>query len=177
MSITTIQTTGEIAADSFNLIAEGTGENERIGRHIMVRSLDLHITLNLDSAAITTQNDAVRLIAYIDMQANGVVATVAEILSSTAINSFRNLFQSGRFKVIYDKTFHFNPGISGDGTTIDTAPIVRQIRAHLPINMKVDYEGATNGLTEVCCANIGMMAIAWGGKVDLSGIGRIRYTG
>ncbi len=180
LSASNVSATGVIVSNSLLLMAEGTGENQRIGRHITVVSLDVHMRLILEPTAATGFNsaDVLRVIFYVDSQANGAAAAIGEILSTADVNSHRNLFQTNRFRVIYDKWFTMNTTSAGEANGDTTSQnVMRHANFHRNLNMRVDYETAGASITDVCCQNIGVLAISAAALTDLTGQVRIRYTG
>jgi len=101
--VTTLNTAASMVC--LNGIATGTDYNQRIGREIVLRS---NLTrINVVVGANNT-NTIVRCILFMDMQANGAVATVTQLLQATNVYSPLNLNNRDRFKVIWDKQYALN---------------------------------------------------------------------
>ncbi len=102
---TALTVAGVIFDDSLNHIAQGVTESERLGRKVVIHSL--HLKGKVSSVAVTTIGDTgnrYRILIYQDKQANGATAAVTDVLETATIDSFRNLSNIGRFRVLYDKT-------------------------------------------------------------------------
>lgn len=110
-----------------NLINEGAGFTNRIGRQIQMKSLLLRYNIGLsasNAAALTTQQLA-RLIVVYDRQTNGAAPTVADILrgydyagtafAAANVATFSpNPNNFTRFRILLDREFSLGPiGIMG----------------------------------------------------------------
>ena len=162
-----IASTGEILEDSLLHIAAGTGESQRVGRKIWVKSLSMHAHLTLDEGTnLAHCVQYIRTIVYVDKQANGAAATVAEILESTAFQSHYNANNvPSRFRILCDKRHKVgSKTAAGDGTTNDFGLEVVAFKFYKRMNLPVEYSSTTGAIGEICCNNIGLMAIALGGN-------------
>jgi len=86
-----------------NGIARGDEINERIGREVTLRSIQISGTA---AATATEQNHRV-LIVY-DRQTNAAALTAAQVLSAVTCYAPRNLENRKRFKILFDRTWHIN---------------------------------------------------------------------
>ncbi len=181
--IDTIVPTGGAITASPCLIAQGTGEEQRIGRKIIIRSISARFQLQLPSAsdqADVNGGDTIRIIIYIDHQANGAVAAVLDILESATYDSYRNLSQKGRFQILKDKWVTFNRLVAvADGTNTSTTPtIVKQIKFYRKVDIPIEYNNTTGSIDEITSNNIGFLYIT---SFGLAGVvnqcTRIRYDG
>lgn len=153
---------GEIK-NSLNLIPQGVTESTRIGRKCTIRSLQIRGNLNLPPVAGVSAagGSVVRIIVYQDKQANGVAATVTDILNTADIHSFRNLANSHRFRILKDSTIDINPtAAAGDGTTNDTTSVYKSWECYLRVNVPLEFSSTTGAITELRSNNLGILAIS-----------------
>ncbi len=172
---------GTISNLSLNLIVQGVDENERVGRKCTVNKVMLrgNITTSAQTAANATSNIC-RIIVYQDKQANGATATVTNILSTATEQSYNNLSNSGRFKILMDLR---NPGAcpsgSGRGTT-DTLAFGEQVKEFFwakEVNIPLEFgTGGTGAITELRSNNIGVLSIVSSAITDLSYVARVRFS-
>lgn len=158
-----VSNTGTITNDTVCVIPQNATESGRIGRKVTIKRIHIkgQYILNTSSTVATGWNK-VRVIVYVDKQSNGATATVADLLDSTTVNSFRNLQNSSRFVFIHDKTYSKNimagGGVTGSLEGWENA-------SHLSINkrcnivMEYDDSAATGALTTIRSNNIGIMCI------------------
>lgn len=133
----------------------GAGINQRIGKGIKI--LKWKLRGNLNAAQQTNQTGAdpastIRLIAFLDKQTNSAQAQGEQLMTGTASDatamlSFQNIDNFGRFRVLWDKTFTLqNPNGSYDGTNIEqyglSKPFKFNITFKKPINVRFNN---TNG--------------------------------
>lgn len=178
---------------SLTTIAIGNTESTRIGRQIVVKKIHIRGVLQMDreSTGSTMLDPEVgtrrcRYIIYLDKQTNGVAATVLDILQVASINSLLNLNNSGRFRILKDKTLTFNAMESEGGSTY--TPVQKTFKFDKNCNIDIHYstDGGTSGaIAEHRSNNIGIFFIADGhsdaaapsqGLFRANYIWRVRYT-
>lgn len=172
-------TTGTIYDDSLLHIVQGISESERIGRKVTVKRISMKGQIELpEQTATSAGSDRLRIVIYKDKQTNGAAATVADLLQSADIDSFRNLENSGRFQFLYDKTIAINASAAaGNGTANDSFNIVRHMKWNKELNLSIEYSSTTGAITELRSNNIGVMCISDQGRATFLYSWRARYTG
>ncbi len=173
-----VQNTGSI-----NLIAQGVTESERIGRKCTIRSINWKYRLilpELNNVATPGPSEEVRVILYLDKQANGatMAATGLDLLETADIHSFRNLANSGRFQVLYDKLHVLNfQGPGGDsGGNFDLAEVVREYNFYKKCSFPLEFSGTTGAITEIRSNNLGVMTVGVSGVAKMDGQFRLRFS-
>jgi len=92
-------TTGTITA--LNLVATGTDFTNRIGRKILMRSIYIRYRVNnFDNSSV---NNCSRVILVSDMQTNGALPAITDVLDTIHAESQVNLNNRDRFRIIWDK--------------------------------------------------------------------------
>lgn len=171
-----VEGTNEIPC--LNIIPQGDTQSSRDGRRIWIKSIHLHAFIDTGTEQ-TTFPAAMRIILYLDTQCNGASITGAQLLTTFSVNSFRNIENTQRIKVLMDKTFVINP------TTVNTAattviPNRVRVKWNKKVNLPLDYDStATTGvLTTVRGNNLGIMYIPATGAdtLDVNGFVRVRFT-
>lgn len=175
-------TTGGTLTDipSINLIAQGTTESTRIGRKCNIRNIlwkfDIKLAASTDKQDTT---DMARVILYLDMQTNGAATSaVTDILETANYLSFRNLANSGRFKILMDRTYAMNaPAGAGNGTTEDWGEHIIHDEFYKKCNIPLEFSGVTGAITELRSNNIGILTISRDAALTgLNGQMRIRFS-
>lgn len=158
---TNLSATGAILDDSINEVAQGTAENERIGRKMTIKSIHFKGAIKIPGqTAIADASQRIRIIVYLDKQANGATAGVTDILESQAVDSFRNLENSKRFGFLYDKTVSLNQLCGGgNGSSDRLGEVIRNFQINKRCNIPIQFNSTTGAITEMCCNNVGIMAI------------------
>ena len=171
---------------SLNIVPQGTNQSERIGRKIYIHNIRLRMTLTNTGTDFNNTDAIVRIILYIDHQANGAAATGDEILDNTIgpnlLDNFRNLAQQERFTVLWDKTWNLNSTSSNNAAAGGLiSPTNRQLFTKFSHTFKspipIEYSGVNGSLVEQTSNNIGLLYITNGAntKYDVFGISRIRF--
>ncbi len=156
-----IQNTGSI-----NLIPQGVTEVQRVGRKCVIRSINWRYNLQIAAQANLTSDETIRMIMYVDKQANGATATVTGILETDDYQSFRNLANSGRFNILYDKTHSLNASAGGgDGTANDAAPMNINRAFYKKCSIPLEFDSTTGAITEIRSNNIGILTVSKNGTV------------
>lgn len=167
-------TGGLIMQDSLNHVPTGAGEEQRVGRKIWISHVQARFVYSTGSSVA----DTMRLIIYLDKQANGAAATVTDILEGASSGSYYNLSNvPSRFKILCDKhlTCH-TYGFAGDGTSNVAASTAKWLKLYLPVKAEVVFDSTTGAMSEICCKNLGVLAISTNGQILIGGDYRIRYT-
>ncbi len=180
----TVSGTGDIQnAGSINLIGQGITESTRIGRKCTLRSMAWHIGLTIpeqDAQSTPVQGDTVRIILYLDKQANGATAAVTDILESADYDAFNNLANKSRFRTLCDKWITLNyAGMASDGAgVVSQARVVRQFNMFKKLNVPLEFLGVANpaAMTEVRSNNLGVLLISRFGLMTFDSKVRIRFS-
>ncbi len=166
---------------SVNLIPQGVTESTRVGRKCTLKALMWrgNVTLPEQDAQTTPQSgDVVRLMVILDKQANGAVFTVTDILETADWQSFNNLANSSRFRVLMDRLITLNyQGLASDG-----AGVVSQANYVLPFtffkkcNIPLEFSSTTGAIGEIRSNNVTILAITSGGIAGLGSNFRVRFA-
>lgn len=174
-----VSTAGEIvpATGTLNVIAQGTGESERIGRKVEVKYIGVRYTLHLDDTTVANQTkDTVRVILYQDKQANGATAGVLDILDTASYQSFNNLSNKGRFRVLADRV-HSLQATAGAGTTgLTYGEAIQNGSMHIKCNTPIEFNSTTGAITEIVSNNLGFLVISSDGHTEFDATVRLRYS-
>ncbi len=174
-------TAGTISNLSLNLIPQGVTESTRVGRKCTVKALYIHGNFFLPStSAPGDTTDRVRFVVYLDKQANGATATVATngILETAVINSFRDLTNTGRFRILSDKMYTFNCTAGArDGTNDQFAEMIKSYSCYMPkLNIPLEFSSTTGAIAEIRSNNISVLCISQDAKVTVTYTARIRFS-
>ncbi len=169
---------------SINLIPQNITESGRIGRKCVVKKIGWKWNIVKPTTAnITLGHAIVRMICYKDKQCNGAAAvpsTNVGILASANYQSFRNLANTGRFTILYDKTFDLNVLASaGDGTANDSSSLSLSGEWYKDCNIPLEFDNTTGAITEIRSNNIGFLFISLNGvntSVSIDSKVRIRFS-
>lgn len=163
LAYTTITNSGVITSPTFNLIDLGTGEQNRIGRKVTVKRIQIRGTLqNRSQEDPAMTSNKFRVIVYQDKQCNGAAATVTDILDSADVDSFRNLQNSQRFRILSDKFYVSN--IKGGGQnsagTKTWGEEYKHFKVFIKCNIPLEF-GTTSPPTiaDLRSNNLGILAI------------------
>lgn len=166
----------------YNLVAQGVGENQRIGRKMTIKSLSMHINVTMPSeqdVADLSTGDVIRLLVFVDKQANGALPAVTDLLETAVYDSFYNLSNTGRFRFLADEIFIFNRQVaSTDGTNTGSTPQMEQyIRRHYKLNLPIEFSDTGGVIADVRTNNLAWLSISKNGIGGILTKGRIRFTG
>ncbi len=173
-----IVTAGEIITASTHILVQGDGDSQREGRKVVVSSLFFRGSLTMPSQTNKdSTSDRIRLIVYVDKQANKAAPAILDILETADQDSFRNLTNTKRFRFLYDKTVAMNClGGAGNGTADAWAESVKHLQmSFTDLNLPIQYTSTTGAITENTSNVIGMMGITQGGDAKIEGNWRCRY--
>ncbi len=173
----TIASNGTITQDSVNKIAQGVTEVQRIGRKCILRSINWRFNIRLpEGVATTTTADTVRVLLYLDKQANGAAATVTNILETDNYQSFNNLANKSRFRTLMDRTYDMNTDLSGDGTTVDSPRFNINDTLFKNLAIPIEFDSTTGAITEIKSNNIGVLLLSKNGLCTFDSKMRVRFS-
>lgn len=177
----TIPTAG-IVFGSIVEIPEGTGRSERIGRKAMIKHVMLRFNAIVPPVASSGNSaDIFRVVVYQDKQTNGSAATVPDILDTTllALNyqSFKNLTNSGRFRILYDRSYSVNALSGTTGFNFDSRVYYEYHSRELNIPIEFNDSSSTGDISSMSSNNIGYFVISRAGDAQWEANWRVRYQG
>ncbi len=170
-----------VIQNSINFIAQGVSESQRIGRKCTIRAINWHWQLERgeidDAAALSTPN-SVRVIMYQDKQANGATAVVTDVLESADFQSFRNLSNSQRFVILYDKTITLNITNLASPSAADTSSsaVKRNGAFYKKCNIPLEFNAAAGNMAEIRSNNLGLLLISDDNDTDINSKIRLRFS-
>ena len=166
------------ASPSFQLLnglVVGTGPNNRIGRQVNVRSIQLAYSVQIPGTSPTF--GICRVMCYIDRQCNGVIPTslVASVLENDPLNlAPRGMDSRKRYKILYDK-LHDLSGISTTGLpSIASARWYYKFRRPLDVAYNAGTVGNATDIVTNAIWFVAFFSIASGAQAYA--FNRIRYT-
>ncbi len=171
----TIQNTGSI-----NLIAQGVTESTRVGRKCVIRSIGWRYTLEkVSTTTLTSGDETVRVIMYLDKQCNGATAAVTDILDTDDYHSFNNLGNSGRFRTLLDRTHTLNnPSLTvlaGPNYAYGTTSVERSF--FKKVEIPLEFSSTVGAITEIRSNNIGVLLLSkTGSLVNFNSTIRLRFS-
>lgn len=185
------------------VVKQGSSATERIGRKIFIKrvqaKLKIHL-LNYQDATGTgdMSNQRVRILMYLDKQANGAAATVTTLLANSTIagglvrpeiHSWRNMEHVDRYRILYDKVHTIAYTASGrtsdSENDLDNVLVsnIKSLSFGKNCNIEILYSLGDGILAEIQSNNIGMLLLTEEGGVFgkrnnlvVEGMVRIRYT-
>ncbi len=175
-----IVNTGAITA-TINIIAQGVTESERVGRKCTIRSINWRYRYTLpsqDAGATPPGGENMRTILYVDKQCNGAAAAVTDVLESADWKSFRNLSNSGRFNILFDRTDtmnYLNLASDGAGVVSSSNSFMHGSfykKCHIPI----EFSSTTGVIGEIRSNNLGVLQITQVGTAGFFSKIRLRFS-
>ncbi len=174
-------------------ITQGTGESQRDGRKISMRSLFVSGLISVAAQAATSTADAgstVFIAVVLDTQTNGATINSEDVYKNTAANALlaanpqRNLQFSSRFRVLAKKTMQIsNMSMTNDtGATggVIQAGTQRQFQFFVNLRgMNVLYKGTTETVANIVDNSLHIIAYTSGTALapTISYNSRLRFIG
>lgn len=157
---------GTGCTNSLSVPAQGDGESERDGRVYYIKSLHLRGSVQMTASESDNgpQGPAyTRVVVYWDTQTNAAEATATDIMDAGGTSdslAFRNLQNSKRFVVLYDKTVKVTPTEMNEGAAnlFAQSPAVTfwKFNKNFKKPIKVRCSGTTANVSSVTDNNIGI---------------------
>lgn len=172
---------GGVITDTVNVIAQGTGESQRIGRKVTLRSIYWRgkVTLpTLELEGSPGESERFRFIMYLDKQCNGAAATGTDILAAVDPDSYRALDNSGRFSILMDRMWTMNYLTCSHFAvnSFSFSSVTRNFSFFKRCDIPIEYNGVNGTIGEIRSNNIGLLIISEGGTGALISKLRLRYS-
>ncbi len=164
-----------------NIIPQGVTEVQRVGRKCTLKSLWWRYQVTLptqDAIGVPISGDTLRIILYLDKQANGATALNTDVLESTDVHSFRNLANSGRFVFLCDKlhTLNYRAMASDGAGVVSQGKVVQDFVFYKNMNIPIEFNGATGAIAEIRSNNIGVILASNLGIIGFNSKIRLRFS-
>ncbi len=164
-----------------NIIPQGVTEITRNGRKCTITQIQWRYECTIpevDAAADPSTGDSVRVIMFLDKQCNGATAAVGDILEVTNWQSFRNLANTQRFQILYDKLHTLNyVGLASDNASVvSQAAVHRNFSFYKKVNIPLEFNSTTGAIGEIRSNNIGVLLISHGGGAGFESKIRLRFS-
>lgn len=172
---------GGAVTSTVNIIAEGNGESTRVGRKCTIRSIHWRYQVQLpevDAQGTPSPGETLRVMMYVDKQCNGATIANTDLLATADWQSFRNLSNSSRFVVLYDKNHTLNySGLASDGAGV-VSQGNRQIEVvwNKKCGITLEYDNPAGGLANIRSNNIGVMLVSSRGAIGFESKIRLRFS-
>ncbi len=166
--------------NSINLIAQGITESTRVGRKCTLKSIGWKFRMKdpeTNGGTSAPPSDTMRVILYLDRQANGATAGVTDILEATDFQSFNNLANTSRFQTLMDRIYTFNH-MGGIGTAADQdwSEVVIDDSFYKRCNIPLEFDSTAGAITEIRSNNVGVLLITEGGTAGFESKFRLRFS-
>ncbi len=159
--------------NQLNLVPQGTTENTRIGRKMIVHSIQIKGVIEL--AAGAAGFDQANLALVQDTQANGAAAVITDVYDQADMtNNLINLANASRFKIL--KTWRI-PMQAGGGVATAFSGNMKNLSYYKKCRIPIEFDSTTGAITEIKSNNL--FFVAGGAQNDASTLKarvRIRYT-
>ncbi len=171
---------GGTITPSIALIPQGVTEITRVGRRCTIRSINwrFHLIGATDANTAGPPPEVVRILMYIDKQANGATAAVTDILESADFQSFNNLANKSRFRTLMDRTYAMNY-LASTGADATAEWKLEDIEDSFfkKVNLPMEFDSTTGAITEIKSNNIGVLLISRDGtNVGFGSKIRLRFS-
>jgi len=170
--------TGATSGACLDLLTQGVGENQRIGRKICVKNIHYRGNVEYIPQVGSEAWDRAVIMIILDTQCNGAFPAnpPTDVFSSTNPSAFLlNLDNSNRFRVLKSWSHDFNATVQDvGGATL--ANQIAHVDLYVPMNMEVVYSANTGAIAELRDNNIFLAFGSANGLCQFGGSSRVRFT-
>ncbi len=173
--------TGTAAFHHFSDMPEGSGPDRRVGRKAMVTSISARYHIDVESiedSGFFQNQDMIRVLIFVDHQANGAFPGILDILTTAEVNAHRNLTNVGRFTVLMDRVHPaINGSNAGDGTKNQYGLAVRHYTFFKKLKVPLLFDGTSGNIAGMASNAISGAVFSFAGsEVHYHAVIRLRYT-
>lgn len=169
------------AKENIVKIPQDTTPNGRIGNRVCIKKIEIRGKVDLPgSTVITAQTDDIWVFVLQDMQTNGAGLASTDFLEQVAgapvaTLAFRNLEQTMRFKVLWQKRIHIFNDYNGGPAVDSSGDQSKNYHAHVKCNVVIDYNGVLGLTTEMRSNSLWICAGSTHNKIGSKIQVRVRY--
>jgi len=150
---------------SLSGVSTGTGESNRIGRVIYVKSIYVKGHINISTLSLLGSEGYVRLWMVLDKQTNRAQLSSESVLSDPSstnldADAMQNLQFSDRFSIVKTELIKIKPSnTAGNGTTNDSGSIDVPFAMFHSCNVKQEHAGTSSNVTDITTNSFHLIAI------------------
>lgn len=180
LSFFPVSATGNIT--SLNLVAQGVQKSQRIGRRITIWAMEWrydYFLQVLEKIPTPLSGDLLRLVVFIDKQANGATSVALDILDTADVLSPYNVDNKDRFVILRDVTHTINYAVMASETsdTVSQGGHIKQGSIFLnDLATTIQFSGGSGAVAELTSNNLSVLLISSNGTVRTNCFWRIRFT-
>ncbi len=144
-----------VQQDDVIKVPQGTTEVTRIGRKIWIHSVFCKgILARVDRTTIgTSDGGIIRIMLVLDTQCNGATGAITTMLNTATPDSFRNLNNSHRYRVLYDEVVTINRMVVNPNASDTIAQGNNPVRwisimKNFATPIVIDYDATLGAITE-----------------------------
>lgn len=118
-----------------------------------------------------------RIIVYVDKQANGATAAITDILKTASLSSYRNLDQVDRFIILDDQVVALEQQVVNSASSV-TGDCAKQWKVSKKCNIPIHFNAAAGAITELRSNNVGVAFITTTTQANFAfqGTARVKFT-
>lgn len=172
---------------SISAVAQGDGESERDGRIYRITSVHVQGDIVLDVAESSTapiQDVIARVIVVLDKQTNSAQMTGPLVMDAGGTadwHAFRNLQNTSRFQVLYDKKMIIPVNETNEGSinlfATGSGRRFFKFNKRFKTPIKVICDGTTAVVGSITDNSIHVIAVASSGLANINYQSRVRFVG
>jgi len=174
---------------SLPLIAQGDGANQRDGRKVLIKRIQLNGFVDRSDAIVSGTTGApgvCRILLVWDKQANQAVTDATKVMNSGGngkldIMDFRNEEYKDRFVVLMDKTLDFSNDAGIWYSTVSgyayLAPASKRFSFDKYVNIPVTYTSTDGVVGEITDNNLTVCAVTSGYTLYFTANARLTFVG
>lgn len=173
-----------------NACIQGTDFDERVGRKIIVKSVQIRGRIQTEpslagTATVATGSQQCRMILFVDMQPNGAAPAVTDLLTNATPQAMLNLNNRDRFRILRDKVFVLDPYLRVDTATQSIASMtnqVKNVKVFKRCNIETIYNSGNAGTVAditsgaIHCLWLGNLAAGTNTDSNFFGEYRVRFS-
>lgn len=133
-------------------VTTGTDFTNRIGRKIIIKSIQLRgLVLPEDDE---TSNTIARVMLVHDLQTNAALPNITDVLDTNNANSFMNLSNRDRFRVLMDKIMPMGRVSTGVGVVFSNGKNTYIVNKYKKVRIEEIFSGTTNAIGSIASGSV-----------------------
>lgn len=165
---------------ALNLVEQGIEQTMRTGMKFNIKSISVNGEFVMQQRTGTSASNALRIIIFIDHQANGAVPAESDVLQqATNVYAQHDAENAHRFTFLHDKVYVINASSHAwNGSAMVSQETRKAFSIFKRVNVPIYYDNAASAITGVTQNNVLLMVYKESAVplVDFRAVTRVRFT-
>lgn len=171
--------TSTMANTVLNVVPQGDGDSERVGRKITIKKIMVKGSVILSPGSKAQAYNRVLVMLVHDKATNKAQFTGTDLRVTDSIDAYSNLQNANRFQILWAEYIDVNAGGYGgyDAGSLETCEAGQKFEAYVKCSIPCQYSSTTGAIGEMTTGSVHFVSFSQVTNLcEIQGNARIRYV-